>query len=223
MSPPIIPAEAGKHSPSCSRSGTICAMASGVPGFQALSIFDAEAVAVADGTLQWVPVRRLLGIRAFGTNAYRAANTGDTVIEEHVESPGQEELYVVVSGRARFTIAEQDLEAPAGTAIFVRDPEVRRAAVALEGGTVVLAVGGWPDRPYHALPWEPIYLAHGAMSRGDWAAAARILEREAGEHRENAFVRYRLACCHARLGGTDRAVEELRHAVQGNPGLQKRA
>ena len=58
-------------------------------GFRTLSLFDDEAVPVADG-LQWVPVRRRLGIGAFGTNAYRAEHVGDPVVEEHVESPGQE-------------------------------------------------------------------------------------------------------------------------------------
>ena len=70
---------------------------------------------------------------------------------------------------------------PPGTAVFVPRPEDRRGAVALEDETIVLAVGGWPGRAYHSLPWEPIYLAQGAMRRGDWAEAAEILEREAGE------------------------------------------
>jgi tetratricopeptide (TPR) repeat protein len=193
------------------------------PSFRAMSILDEETVPISGGALQWVPLRRRLGIRAFGTNAYRAARKGETVIEEHVESPGQEELYVVLSGRARFALGEEELEASAGTAIFVPEPELRRAGIALEDGTVVLAVGGWPGRPYHSLPWESIYLAEESMSKGDWAVAAEILEREAGEHRESAIVQYRLACCHARLGETERAVEELRRAVEINPGMRERA
>lgn len=191
--------------------------------FEVMSILDEEAVPISGGSLQWVPLRRRLGIHAFGTNAYRAAKKGDTVIEEHVESPGQEELYVVISGRAKFALGEEELEAPVGTAIFVRRPELRRAGVALEDETIVLAVGGWPDRAYHPLPWEPIYLAADSMSRGDWAAAAEILEREAGEHGENAFVQYQLACCHARLGDTERAAEALRRAVEASPGMRERA
>ena len=198
-------------------------MAETESAFRVMSILDEETVPVSGGALQWVPVRRRLGIRAFGTNAYRAATKGDTVIEEHVESPGQEELYVVISGRAKFTLGEEELDAPVGTAIFVSQPELRRGGVALEDETVVLAVGGWPDRAYHPLPWEPIYLAGDAMSRGDWVAGAEILEREAGEHGENAFVQYRLACCHARLGETERAAEELRSAVEINPSMRERA
>jgi len=191
--------------------------------FRVLSIFDEESVPVDGGTLQWVPVRRRLGIRAFGTNAYRAAHAGDQVVEEHVESPGQEELYVVVSGRVRFVIDEAEVEAPAGTAVFLPQPELRRSGVALADDTVVLAVGGWPGRAYRPLPWEPLYLAQDSMRQGDWAAAAEILDREAGEHRDTAILQFRLACCHARLGETDLALEELRRAIEINPDMRERA
>jgi tetratricopeptide (TPR) repeat protein len=193
------------------------------PGFRILSIFDEEAVLVEDGRLQWLPVRRRLGIGAFGTNAFRAAHTGDTVVEDHVESPGQEEMYVVVRGRAAFTVGENAFEAASGSVVFVPQPDMRRRAVALEDGTVVLAVGGWRDRPYHSLPWEPIYLAQESMRRGDWAAAAETLEREAGEHRETAIIQFRLACCHARLGRHALALEELRRAIEINPNMRRRA
>lgn len=188
-----------------------------------LSIFDEESVLLEGERSQRVPVRRRLGIGAFGTNAFRATSAGDAVIEDHVESPGQEELYVVVRGRAEFKVGEEVFEAAAGTAVFVPQPDVRRRAVALDDGTVVLAVGGWRDRPYHSLPWEPIYLAQQFMRRGDWAAAAETLEREAGEHRETAIVQFRLACCHARLGQHDVALGELRHAIEINPNMRQRA
>lgn len=191
--------------------------------FQRLSLTEAETLPVVGGTIGWIPLRRRLGIRAFGTNAYRAASAGDDVIEDHVESPGQEEMYVVVSGRARFTIGDEEVEAAHGDALFLPDPAVRRNAVALEDGTVVLGVGGWPDKPYHSLPWEPIFLAADAMHRGDWATAAETLERESGDHREHPRVRYRLACCRAQLGDFDAALAELRSAIDAAPGLRDEA
>ena len=103
------------------------------------------------------------------------------------------------------------------------EPDLRRRAVALEDDTVVLAVGGWPDSAYHPLPWEPIYLAHEHMRKGNWARAADTLEREAGEHLNTGIVRYRLACCHARLGNEDRALEDLRRAIEINRGMRERA
>ena len=194
------------------------------PLFQVLTLQDDESVLIEGGTLEWIPVRRRLGIRAFGINGYRAAKAGEPVIEDHVESPGQQEVYVVVQGRMRFVAGDDDeVEAPAGACVFVPDPTVRRRAEALEDDTIVLAVGGWPDRPYRPLPWEPIFLAQEAMRRGDWSAAAQTLDREAGEHRETAIVRFRLACCHAQLGDHERALEELRQAVAANPAMGERA
>jgi tetratricopeptide (TPR) repeat protein len=192
-------------------------------GFRMLSIFDEESVPIDGGRLQWVPVRRRLGIGSFGINAYRAADAGDGVVENHVESPGQEELYIVVRGRARLVVGDETVDAPAGSAVFVPQPDVRRSGVALEDGTVVLAVGGWRDRPYHSLPWEPLYLAQESMRQGEWAAAAETLEREAGEHRDTAILQFRLACCHARLGEHDVAVKELRRAIEINPEMRERA
>ena len=191
--------------------------------FRTLSIFDEETVPVEDGALQWLPLRRRLGIRSFGTNAYRAARAGDAVVEDHVESPGQEEVYVVIRGRARMRVGEEEFDAPTGTAVFLPEPGVRRGGVALEDDTVVLAVGGWPDKPYHPLPWEPLYLAQASMRAGDWAAAAETLEREAGEHLEHPFVQFHLARCHARLGEHERAIEELSRAIEGRPQLRERA
>ena len=196
-------------------------MASG--SYRIISLLEAETVPVMGGAIQWVPLRRRLGIRAFGTNAYRAARAGDQVIEDHVESPGQEELYVVVSGAVKASVGEEEVELPTGSALFIERPDVRRSAVALEDETVVLAVGGWPDRAYHSLPWEPIFLAQESMLKGDWAAAAEILEREAGEHLGTAIVQFRLACCHAQVGEHELALEELRRAIEINADMRERA
>lgn len=188
-----------------------------------LSIFDEEAVPLFGGELQWVPLRRRLGIASFGINAFRAAHEGDVVIEEHVESPGQEELYVVLKGRARLVVGDEEVEMQTGSAVFVPVPDAQRGAVALDDDTVMLAVGGWPDQPYHSLPWEPIYLAQDAIRRGDWATAAETLEREGGEHLDTAILQFRLACCHARLGEDELALRELRRAVEINPRMLERA
>ncbi|MEK6252824.1 MAG: tetratricopeptide repeat protein [Actinomycetota bacterium] len=192
-------------------------------GYRVLSITEEEPVPLKGGATQWLPLRRRLGIQAFGTNLYRAPLKGGAVIEEHVESTGQQEMYVVISGRVRFALGEDELEAPEGTVVFVLEPDLRRSATALEDDSAVLAVGGWTDQPYHSLPWEPIYLAQDSMRQGDWAAAAATLESEAGEHRDNAFVQFRLACCHAQLGEHETALEELRRAIELSPGMRERA
>jgi hypothetical protein len=191
--------------------------------YRLISIFEEPSVPVLGGTLEWIPVRRRLGIGAFGTNAYRAAKAGDVIIEDHTESPGQEEAYLVVRGGVRFTIDGTSFEAGAGEVIFIPDPDSRRAGVAVEDETAVFAVGGWRDQPYHSLPWEPIFLAQGAMANGDWAEATAILEREAGEHRETAIVRFRIACCRAQEGEHEVAMDELRAALKARPGMLEMA
>ena len=54
-------------------------------------------------------------------------------------SLGHEEVYVVLAGRATFTLDDETLDAPAGTIVFIRDVDVRRHARAEEPGTSVLA------------------------------------------------------------------------------------
>ena len=85
-------------------------------------------IAGQDG-LTWRPVRRHFDIQAFGVNAYTAEEAGQRLVEAHREEEnGHEELYVVVTGRARFTVAGEEIDAPAGTLVFVRDPAASRKA-----------------------------------------------------------------------------------------------
>ncbi len=48
----------------------------------------------------------------------------------------------MVRGAARFTIDGSSVDVPDGGVVAVRDPTLVREAVALEAGTLVLAVGG---------------------------------------------------------------------------------
>jgi hypothetical protein len=107
----------------------------------------------------WKPLRHHLGVGAFGVNAWVAAAPGDVAIERHDEAPGDgtaghEELYVVVRGAARFTVGGEDVDAPAGTLVFVSDPALTREAVATEPGTVVLTVGAGRGEAFTPSPWE---------------------------------------------------------------------
>ena len=106
----------------------------------------------------WTPVRHLLGIEAFGINAWHGDAEGDLVIEEHDEegeqpSGGHEELYAVVAGRARFVIDGTEHDAPAGTLLAVA-PSQRRVAHAAEAGTVVFAIGAARGEAFTPSDWE---------------------------------------------------------------------
>ena len=108
-----------------------------------------------DVDADWKPVRHHLGVSAFGVNAYVGGEVGKLVIEEHDESDTRhEELYFVASGRAEFTLGDQAFDAPAGTFVFIEDPDVRRKAVTKETGTTVLAVGARPGEAFSPSDWE---------------------------------------------------------------------
>ena len=96
-------------------------------------------------------MRYHFGISGFGANGYVAASEGALVIEEHEET-NHEELYVVVSGTARFTVDGESFEASAGTLVFV-PMHVVRGAWAAEPGTAVLAFGA-PPGALRVSDWE---------------------------------------------------------------------
>ena len=105
----------------------------------------------------WAPIRHHFGIEAFGVNAWRGG-PGDEVIKKHNHAESAEqELYLVLSGRATFTIGADDVDAPTGTCVCISDAEVERVAFAQEPNTVVLSIGGEPGKPY-AGGWDTGYL-----------------------------------------------------------------
>ena len=90
----------------------------------------------------WRPLQHHFRLTGFGANAYTAAEVGQELLGEHDElASGQEELYVVIAGEARFTLDGERVAAPAPFVVAVPDPAVIRSAVALVGGTTVLALG----------------------------------------------------------------------------------
>jgi uncharacterized cupin superfamily protein len=107
----------------------------------------------------WIPVRHHFGIETFGVNAYRR-DAGEGAVPEHDErESGEPELYYVASGHAVFAIGGEEVDAPAGTFVWVSDPEARRSAEARDDGTVILAVGaGVPGRAYSPGGWDSRYL-----------------------------------------------------------------
>jgi uncharacterized cupin superfamily protein len=93
----------------------------------------------------WAALNAPLGLDAFGVNVVEPApeSLGDIAHDEADTS--QQELFVVISGRARFTIGDDVLEAGPGTAIGVGNPAVPRGYEALEPGTRVLCIGAQPS------------------------------------------------------------------------------
>ncbi len=114
----------------------------------------------SDAEPDWKPLRHHLGIGAFGVNAWLAPSAGDQAVERHDEAPeegatdGHEELYVVVRGSARFTVAGERFDAPAGTLVFISDPALVREAVAAQDDTIVLAIGAARGVAFTPSDWE---------------------------------------------------------------------
>ncbi len=193
---------------------------SGARPFDVARIDELSQVSVTD-TLAWTPVRRHFGIGAFGVNAYRAAKAGDEVVEDHDESGGgaggHEELYVVITGRARFTVAGEELDAPAGTLVFVRDPAARRHAVAEEAGTTVLVVGGVRGEAFSVSPWEWYFAAIPIAQSGDYGGAADLVMEGLAEQPESGSLLYNLACFESLAGRRDEALGHLARALELEP------
>src|SRR5436190_4406285 len=167
-------------------------------GYQAAHLFDIDEF--DDGRCPARPVRGHFGVQSFGINAWTAKNEGDRLINEHDEAnDGQEELYLVHTGRARFELDGEELDAPAGTFVHVQ-PEVKRTAFAEEAGTTLIALGGKPGEAYEVSGWEfwapfqPLYAA------GKYEEAADQALPVAEAHPEYAIISYNLACCEALAG-----------------------
>lgn len=92
----------------------------------------------------WYPLQHYFGLSAFGVNVF-GGDAGIELVHEHDETgSGQEELYLVLRGAARFTLGGDPVDAPAITVVAVPDPAVARGATSIEDGTLLLALGGNP-------------------------------------------------------------------------------
>ena len=75
---------------------------------------------LTDGREPYRPVRHHFGITGFGVTAWTGRKAGERIINEHDESDSDEELYLVLQGRAVFELDGDRVDAPAGTFVFVR-------------------------------------------------------------------------------------------------------
>jgi len=184
----------------------------------ALHLDELDRIPLAHGS--WRPVRRPFGITGFGVNAYSAAEAGDSLIEPHDEmsagAGGHEELYLVATGAAAFTVGEETVDAPAGTLVFV-PPGVHREATAAAADTTVIVIGGRPGAGLPVSPFEYWYAAIPAADAGDWDRAIEIVSEGLAEWPDHARIHYNLACLHARAGHRDEALHHLRFAAERDP------
>jgi mannose-6-phosphate isomerase-like protein (cupin superfamily) len=171
----------------------------------------------------FIPVREHLGIHSFGINARTVGEDG-TLINEHDEAGGQEEVYVVLDGTATFEIDGETFEAPAGTFVSV-EPEARRKAT---GDATVLAIGGTVGEVYQSMDWGEAWpiqnesmAAYGEQRYADALAAVRRgLEQEP----DHPGLNYNYACFAVLAGETDdETFDRLRKSVEGFPPFRGQA
>jgi tetratricopeptide (TPR) repeat protein len=166
----------------------------------------------------WAPLRAHLGARAFGINAY-TKDADERIVGEHAEGgSGHEELYLVVAGRALFTVDGEERDAPTGTAVLV-EPGTTRAATALEDGTTIVVVGGRPGGVFRPRAWETNAKVFPLFGEGRIEEARDMLRGVVDEYEDGESIEYNLACCEARLGDVEQAFEHLGRSLEGRPDL----
>lgn len=184
-------------------------------------IDELDALELPEG-FTWRPVRKHFGIQAFGVNAYTPGANG-RVIEEHTEREGQEEIYLVLRGRVRFELGDDEQELAAGQLVFVRDPDLKRGATAVSDDAAVLAIGGKPGEAFEVSTWEYIFPAFPLFGQGRYDEAKRILLEALEQRPGSPQVLYNLACAEAALGESDAALEHLDAAVEADEVFREHA
>ena len=182
-----------------------------------MGLSEIEPIAISGAGLSSLPLRRPLGVEAFGINAYSSVAAGGHVVEDHTEaSLRHEEVYAVLAGHAMFTLDGKTLDAPSGTVVFIRDPDMKCSAVAVEAGTSVLAIGGKAGEA-HTSPWEWFFYAERFGPTEDWDGAITHLQAGVERHPSNASMLYSLACFEVLGRKQDEALTHLRQAIDLEP------
>ena len=184
-------------------------------GYQVAHVDDLEELPISGGEFVWRPVRRRFGISAFGANAY-TAKAGQRVVEEHFERDGHEELYVVLRGRATFTLGDDEVDAPAGTLVFAR-PGTRRGAVATEDGTAVLAVGAKAGVVFEPSPWEDIFAAFSHAEKGEIDEARAMIGGSVERNPDQWRGHFNAACFEVLYGDREAGITHLQRAYDLDP------
>jgi len=123
----------------------------------------------------------------------------------------------VLAGHATFTIDGEEVDGAPGTLVHLPDPAIRRAAVARDAGTTILAIGALPGAAFRPLGWEVNGEVLALFDEERYADAKQLLTGALDEYGEQDLLLYNLACAEARLGETEAAMDHLATAVRLRP------
>ena len=124
----------------------------------------------------------------------------------------------MLAGRATFVLDGDEVDLPAGSAVFLRDPKVRRYARAEEAGTTVLALGGKPGQ-HDVSAWEYFFAAY-AYAEDDPERALAEIDAGLAQKPDHPALLYHRACLNAKAGRLEEARAELDRALELDPTLQ---
>ncbi|MEO0601276.1 MAG: cupin domain-containing protein [Myxococcota bacterium] len=117
-----------------------------------LVVHSVSAIAAHEGPhtipgIRFRPARAALGVTAWGMNVIELDPHCEGYPEHDHNFDGQEEVYVVLAGRAALHAGEQILAMATGDLVRV-PPEVTRKFVTAEEGVCLLAIGATPGQAY---------------------------------------------------------------------------
>ncbi|HZS31155.1 MAG TPA: cupin domain-containing protein [Gaiellaceae bacterium] len=182
-------------------------------GYEILTLDEVQTAEHRGSNL--IPVRYTLGYRAAGVNGW-IADAGGQLIPPHEEDSGNEELYVVVRGRASFEVGDETQDAPAGTLVFV-PPLVHRTATAHEDGTILFVVGATVGEAFDGGGWDTFAIAFSLQQAGDMDACRALMQKEMEKRPEMWALPYNAACLESLAGNADEAFAMLARARELAP------
>ena len=165
-------------------------------------------------------IQRLTGFRPAGVNGW-IGDPGEKLVPEHEEDSGNEEMYVVVRGRATFTVDGNSFDAPEGTLVYVTAGE-RRSARAEEPGTIVVAVGATVGEAFGGSAWTSFVVADALRREGRLDEARTAIQELLDGQPDRWAAPYNAACFEALAGDADAAFAYLARAKEMAPDEQIR-
>ena len=120
---------------------------------------------------------------------------------------------MVISGRARFELDGESVDAPTGTLVFVK-PGVKRTAYAEEPGTTLVAVGATVGEAYEPFGWELWAPLHADFQAGKYDEVADRGNELIEANPDYAGLLYNTACAESLAGRKADAIAHLRRSFE---------